>query len=248
MAESEFDLWGDVHPGFRAVHDLEARLPEECLWLTAPQFDHGFWTTNTNISDFMVFPCDPRHDPGIRVPPSVRAGAPRRESRVVGVQIANPSEPTARIVRRLPRRPDPADPPRSAKTMPSSVSTLVHGRWTRSDDVDPMEIAATAVFGLTMMLNGIAAPEAALPAGQVAERQYLDLMGDPVAAIGRAYDVLGLTMGPDVPDRITAYLAAKPQGHSGAHRYSLADYGLDDTTIRTELAPYIETFGVPAEN
>ena len=52
-----------------------------------------------------------------------------------------------------------------AKTMPSSVSTLVHGRWTRSDDVDPMEIATTAVFGLTMMLNGIAAPEAGAPCG-----------------------------------------------------------------------------------
>src|SRR5262245_31206881 len=42
-AECEFDLWADVHPGFAAIHSLEAALPEECLWLVAPQIDHGFW-------------------------------------------------------------------------------------------------------------------------------------------------------------------------------------------------------------
>ena len=56
--------------------------------------------------------------------------------------------PDARIVR---THRDPA------KTMPSSVSTLVHGRWTRSDHVDPRDIATSAVFGLSLMLNGIAA-------------------------------------------------------------------------------------------
>src|SRR4029078_8938842 len=54
-AECEFDLWADVHPGFAAIHALEAALPEECLWLVAPQFDHGFWTTNTNTPSFTAF-------------------------------------------------------------------------------------------------------------------------------------------------------------------------------------------------
>jgi len=134
-----------------------------------------------------------------------------------------------------------------AKTMPSSVSTLVHGRWTRSDHVDPDEIARTAVFGLSLMLNGIAAPDAALPAGQVAELQYLDLLHDPVEAVARAYETLGLTMAPDVPDRIRTYLAARPQGHAGAHRYSPEEFGLDAATIRADLAPYLEAFAVPTE-
>jgi hypothetical protein len=134
------------------------------------------------------------------------------------------------------------------KTMPSSVSTLVHGRWTRSDHVDPTEIASTAVFGFGLMLNGIAAPDAALPPGQVAELQYVDLMRDPVAAIEQAYDTLGCTMASELPDRIRAYLAARPQGHAGAHRYSLEEYGLDAATIRADLAQYLQTFSVPAED
>ena len=51
----EFDLWGDVQPEFRAVHDLDARLPEECLWLMAPQFDLGFWATNVDVPSWMAY-------------------------------------------------------------------------------------------------------------------------------------------------------------------------------------------------
>jgi hypothetical protein len=114
--------------------------------------------------------------------------------------------------------------------------------------VDPTDIASSAVFGLSMMLNAIAAPEAKLPPGQVAELQYLDLLRDPVDAIAAAYDELGLTMAPELPDRIRAYLAARPQGHGGAHRYSLADYGLDAATIRADLGPYLDAFAVTTED
>src|SRR3954468_5011174 len=241
-AECEFDLWSDVHPGFAAIHSLEAALPEECLWLFAPQIDHGFWTTNTNTPSFSAFraardaiPVYECHRRFVQVlqgkqPATWGFKSPMHLARLPALFAVYPD---ARILR---THRDPA------KTMPSSVSTLVHGRWTRSDHVDPAEIASTAVFGLTLMLNGIAAPDAALPPGQVAELQYVDLLADPIDAISRAYDTLGLTMGPDVPDRIRAYLAARPQAHAGAHRYSLAEYGLDAAAIRSDLAPYMETF------
>src|SRR6478672_7971935 len=187
-AECEFDLWADVHPGVAAMHTLEAGLPEECLCLVAPQFDHLFWTTNTNTPFFTAFRAttDPIavyecHRRFVQVlqggrPTTWVFKSPMHLGRLPALLAVYPD---ARILR---THRDPA------KTMPSSVSTLVHGRWTRSDHVDPAEIASSAVFGLTMMLNGIAAPGAALPPGQVAELQYLDLLADPVDAISRAYD------------------------------------------------------------
>jgi hypothetical protein len=247
-AECEFDLWADVHPGFAAIHALEAGLPEECLWLVAPQFDHGFWTTNTNTPSFTAFramtdplPVYECHRRFVQVlqggqPATWVFKSPMHLGRLPALLAVYPD---ARILR---THRDPA------KTMPSSVSTLVHGRWTRSDHVDPAEIASSAVFGLSMMLNATAAPGAALPPGQVAELQYLDLLWDPVGAIGTAYDTLGLTMAPEVPDRIRAYLAARPQGHAGAHRYSLDDYGLDADTVRADLAPYLDAFEIVAED
>jgi Sulfotransferase family len=246
-AECEFDLWADVHPGFAAVHSLEAALPEECLWLVAPQFDHGFWTTNTNTPSFTAFRAmtDPApvyecHRRFVQVlqggqPASWVFKSPMHLGRLPALLAVYPD---ARILR---THRDPV------KTMPSSVSTLVHGRWTRSDHVVPADIASSVVFGFTLMLNGIAAPEAALPVGQVAELHYLDLLRDPVDAIAGAYDTLGLTMAEDVPDRVRAYLAARPQGHAGTHRYSLEEYGLDRATIRADLAPYLEAFAVEPE-
>jgi hypothetical protein len=132
-------------------------------------------------------------------------------------------------------------------TIPSAVSTLVHGRWTRSDHVDPREIAAMSRFGLTAMLNAAASPDAALPPGQVAEVQYLDLVADPVATIDTALEALGVTPDPRLPDRVREYLAARPQGHKGVHHYSLEEYGLDAGEIRSELAPYIEAFEITPE-
>ena len=54
-AEPEFDLWADINPAFGAVHELKASLPEECLWLFAPEFDSGFWATNTDIPSFLAW-------------------------------------------------------------------------------------------------------------------------------------------------------------------------------------------------
>jgi hypothetical protein len=146
--------------------------------------------------------------------------------------------PDARIIR---THRDPV------KTAASTVSTLAHGRYTRSDEVDPMAIASTSVIGLQMSLNAIAAPEAALPAGQVAEIQYVELMRDPPAAIAGVYDTLGLPMAPELPDLVSDYLDQRPKGRLGAHTYSVEDFGMDAGVIRKELAPYIEAFGVPSE-
>jgi hypothetical protein len=134
------------------------------------------------------------------------------------------------------------------KTAPSTVSTLAHGRWTRSDAVDPMVNASTAVIGLQMSLNAIAAPEAALPEGQVAEIQYVELMRDPMAAIGQVYETLGLPMAPELPGLIESYLEQRPKGRLGTHRYSAEDFGMDPEVIRKDLAPYLEAFDVPFED
>lgn len=247
-SECEFDLWADVNPGFAAVHSLEARLPEECLWLMAPEFDLGFWTTNVDVPSFVAYraftdpaPIYAMHRRFVQVlqggtPTAWVFKSPIHLGRLPAVLAAYPD---ARILR---THRDPV------KTVPSAVSTLVQGRRTRSERVDPRQVASTSTLGLSAMLNAIAAPEAALPPGRVAEVQYVDLLADPVATIGRAFAELGVTMDPTLPDRVRGYLAARPQGHQGVHRYSLEEFGLDPDTIRADLAPYLETFAVVHED
>jgi hypothetical protein len=146
--------------------------------------------------------------------------------------------PDARIIR---THRDPA------RTVPSTVSTVAMGRWLRSDAVDPMAIAASVTGALQMLSNGAAEQRASLPAGQVAELQYAELLREPVAAITSAYDELGLPIAPDLGDRIVRYLDARPQTKFGVHTYRAQDYDLDVDQIRRDFAPYIEEFGIEAE-
>jgi hypothetical protein len=248
LAECEFDLWADVQPEFAAVHELKATLPEECLWLLAPEFDSGFWATCTNVPSFLGWRAgtDPiptyrwhRRMLGVlqrgREAKPWALKSPVHVSRLPAVFAVYPD---ARVV--LTHR-DPV------KTVPSSASTVAAGRWLRSDAVDPLAVGAGLQFGLGFMLNALHDVVASLPAGQVANLMYLDLLRDPVGAIEAAYDQLGLPFAADLPDRIRAYLAARPQDKHGVHRYTAEQFGLDAEAIRQDFLPYTEAFGVEHE-
>jgi hypothetical protein len=249
-AEPEFDLWADVNPAFGAVHELKASLPEECLWLLAPEFDSGFWATNADIPSFLAWRAGTDPLPAYRMHKLMlqtlqhQSGDPARPwalkspMHLMRLSALFAVYPDARVI--LTHR-DPV------KTVTSSVSTLAAGRWVRSDDVDTEQIAASSGFGLSFMLNALVEQRSQLPAGQVADLHYLDLVGDPVAAIESAYATLGLGFDPALPEKIRSYLAARPQHKHGEHRYSATDFGLDPAEIRQAFLPYTDAFQVRYE-
>lgn len=247
-AESEFDLWSDVHPDFAAVHQLEAGLPEECLWLMAPDLDFGFWSACTRIPSFLMWRATQEQTPRYAYHRSFlqqlqRGGDRRRWVLKSPVHLGRLPAlfavyPDARVI--LTHR-DPV------KTLTSSASTLAAGRWVRSDSVDPMEIGAGSIFGAGMLLNRLAEQAPALPKGQVAHLLYPRLLSDPVGAIEAAYGTLGLEFDASMPTRIEGYLANRPQTKFGVHRYTAEMFGIDIEQIRRDLTPYTDTFGISPE-
>ncbi len=247
LAESEFDIWGDVHPPFRAVHDLEARLPEECLWLTAPALDHGFWSTCTDVPTFMAHraltdqvPTYEVHRRFVQVlqgddTPTWVFKSPVHAMRLDALFAVYPD---ARVIR---THRDPA------RTVPSTISTLLHGRWTRSDEVDPVATATMTTMGLTMIFNELS-PERPTPPARIVELQYVDLMRDPLGTIAATLAALDVPMHQSLPELVTRRLAARPQGHAGVHRYTPEDFGTDASAIRSDFARYIERFEVTLED
>ena len=133
------------------------------------------------------------------------------------------------------------------KTVASSVSTLVAGRWVRSDDVDT---ADRRVGRLRPAASSERPGRAALPAARgPGGRPAIPRSGTRSGRCDRsAYGKLGLPFDPAMPDRIRAYLAARPQHKHGKHRYSAADFGLDPDEIRETFAPYTEAFNVALES
>ena len=52
LAEFEYELWCDIHPEFRTVHDLRVEYPQECIHLQMPSFSGIYWTMVADIPEW----------------------------------------------------------------------------------------------------------------------------------------------------------------------------------------------------
>ena len=74
-----------------------------------------------------------------------------------------------------------------------------------------------------------------------------DLMDDPLAAVRDLYGRLGDALGPEAAARMQAYIAAKPKGKFGVHRYEAGDADFQ-ARERALFAGYQQRYGVPDEH
>lgn len=246
LAEAEQELWEDVQPEFASMHELRADLPVECITISSPSFGGSHWSMVLN-------------DPGGWAP-DVEADLAFHRAVLQSVQHG---QPRRRWVLKTPgylfllddllrAYPDAAvifthrDP---AKTMPSTVSTTAMVQWLRTDHVELDGLAALIGALFADALNTVARrrDDGSIPAA-CGDVRFSDLMGDPVAAIRGAYDAIGRELVPEHATAITGYLAAKPRGKHGVHRYEAADWGFDADALRTDLAPYLERFEIQLED
>jgi hypothetical protein len=135
-----------------------------------------------------------------------------------------------------------------ARTMPSTVSTTAMVQWLRSDGVDIAGMAAGIEMAFGFALNSVAERRAA---GSLPKRfvdvHFQELLRDPVATLRAAYAAMERDFTPAHSERVRTYLADKPQGKFGKHRYSPEEWGFETAALRKRLAPYIEYFGVALE-
>ena len=87
-----------------------------------------------------------------------------------------------------------------------------------------------------------------LPVAQCFDLRYADLMRDPVTALAGAYEHFGI----DYPDSARKaqrdYIANKPKGRHGSHRYDFSDTGLDLETERARFKDYYAKYQVQIES
>ncbi len=242
VAECEQELWSDVQPEFAAIHELAAHLPMECIAIRQPSFGGFHWPMIADIPGFVPdFPAAMAYHHAVLQ--SLQYGAPRRTwvlktpVYLMMLDVLFGSYPDANVV--VTHR----DPTR---TLPSGLSTIAAVRWLRSDHV---ELEKLDGYGSGLLLLALMQREQAgtLP-GRVVHVQFADLMRDPVAAMERLYDGIGRPFQSVHADKIRDYLAHKPKGKFGAHKYSAEDWGLDPARIRRDLAPYTEYYRVPRED
>jgi hypothetical protein len=245
MAEAEQELWEDVQPEFASMHELRADLPVECITISSPSFGGSHWSMVLN-------------DPGAWEP-DIAADLAFHRAVLQSVQHGGPPQQWVLktpgylfllddLLRAYPEASVVFTHRDPAKTMPSTVSTTAMVQWLRTDRVELDGLAALIGALFADALNTVARRRddgsIAAPCGDV---RFSDLMADPLAAIRDAYAGIGRELVPEHAGAITDYLAAKPRGKHGVHRYEASDWGFDADALRAELQPYLERFSVPLE-
>ncbi|MFK7894549.1 MAG: sulfotransferase [Myxococcota bacterium] len=76
---------------------------------------------------------------------------------------------------------------------------------------------------------------------------YADLVKDPLGEMKRIYEFTGDAWTDEVAGQMQACLERNPKGKHGAHRYDLAQYGLDPAKLEDLFEPYRKRYDVPLE-
>ena len=136
-----------------------------------------------------------------------------------------------------------------AKTMPSTVSTTAMIQWLRTGDVDVDRAAQHVQAVFAAGLNGSVdlRTSGAVPAERFVDVHFTELMGDPVSTLRAAYARMGRDFTDDHAAAALDYLAHKPKGKFGVHRYQPEDWGFTAESLREAMAHYIDHFGVASE-
>ena len=82
----------------------------------------------------------------------------------------------------------------------------------------------------------------AIPARQYVRVMYSDFVADPEAAVRRIYDHFGLELTPDFAARLRDEAAGFRHFRS-SHRYTLAEYGLDEAWLEAEVGDVMRAYG-----
>jgi hypothetical protein len=250
-AEREIGFWTEVVPEYSSMHELGARIPVECIMLTQHSFvsdqlcgaqqvpSYAGWLATADLRP--AYRCHRQMLQLLQWKAPADRWVLKAPSHLGQLEALLAVYPDARIVQ---THRDPLT------VMASAMSILFATAWVRSDHID-----TDAMLGwfsgenCAALLDGASALRDAgtLGSGATFDVCYRDFVERPFEVLPQLYDHFEIDFSADAEARMRAYLAAKPKGARGAHRYSFEDTGFDRAAERARFLPYQERYGVPSE-
>jgi hypothetical protein len=241
-------LLDQLNPAARIVHHEEPDGPTECIAVMAQDFKSLSWEAIANVPSYSQWLLGADHTSAYRYHHTVlqtlqSAGVRGRWTlksphHAIALDALVSVYPDARLV--LLHR----DPTVLCASVCSLIRTL-SSTFTEADHT-----AYIAAHWTALLRESIARIEqfrAAHPEHEICDVQCADLVQDPVAAVSTIYGSLGIDFEPTVRAAVANYAAEHPKGEFGAHRYDLAEFGLDGNRLREQFAGYTERYDVPEE-
>jgi hypothetical protein len=238
-------------PGFSAMHDMGARLGQECVRITAADFRSMIFNTQYRVPEYQRWLL---HEADM---------APGYEYHRLFLQYLDSGHSGQRWVIKSPAHlwslgallneyPDALlihthrDPLRVVCSLASLIDLL---RRLASDQVSIAEIAHEWVEDVAVGLDRAveARRQGLVPPDQSVDVFFGDFLADPMAVVYEIYERLAIELTPEAEKRMREFLADNPKEKHGGHAYTWADTGLDEGALRDRTRAYKEFFDVPDE-
>lgn len=236
-------------PRFKSIHEVGARLPDECLSMMANNLISGWFAIGIGggyldwILEEDLIHAYRLHKRQIQLLqwkfPPLR-WVLKSPWHLLGLEAVMKVYPDARIIQTH----------RSLmEALPSCASYMREFREAQYPHVDLDELGREwlGVY-IKWFQSGMAAREKAEKRENSSllfhDLHYHDLVAEPIASIEKIYDDFHIELTGEAVDRMRKYMKENPQYKYGKHRYSLEEFGLDRETIKQHFAPYCERYGV----
>jgi hypothetical protein len=228
--ERELRWFNRLAPDFKVIHDVGARMPEECTIIIAHSFVSSQFSSMYDVPSYSRW-CDaqdsrPKYELHQRFLQHLqhRFGARRWILKAPVHLNSLPGllsvYPDARIV--MTHR-DPME------VLASEASLHATLRQTFTRAVDPVAVGREMSACMEDDIRrGLEARDAGLvPPTQFFDVVYTDVLRDPMSVVRRMYDHFDLPLAPPVEARMRRFLGENPKEKHGPHRYTLLQFGLD---------------------
>ena len=230
--------------GIRAIHTYDARMPKECLSAMSFSFRSEEFVSRYRLPAYVEFLATCDMQPAYAMHKRVLQLLQRRHSTERWV-LKSPVHLQS-IPELVAAYPDASfivthrDPAEVLASVSSLITTL---RRAFSDDVDPVEIGRyhheLYARSLDLLVDHTAGT---LPVDRTIHVTHRGLVADPTGTVRRVYDALGIAFGDAEANAAADAAAAEREDGVGAHRYHLADFGLDSAKIRPRFERYSNRF------
>jgi hypothetical protein len=249
QADKLFTQWNRVAPEFASMHEMRGQIPAECGLLMAGTFisDHiaalhqahsySAWCIE---ADFL--PVYQYHKTILQI---LQWQNPRQRwllkapEHQVHLDTLLQVYPDARIVQ---THRDPI------KCMASTTSLMGTLYYMRSDQSFNAQLFDNIIMGAAtaQRLERVIAQreQGIVPAANIADSRYQDLMDDPMACIASIYAHFDMPLTPLARVRMQDYLRAKPKGKFGQHSYEVDKRKARDRPL---FKRYQDLYDVPDE-
>ena len=243
--DRQLDQLRRLAPGFDAIHPMAARLPQECVAITALDFHSIQFSTTYRLPSYekWLFEQDLRPAYGFHREFLQHLQSAYAKERWV---LKSPAH-LATIDALLEVYPDAmiVQTHRNPLDVLASVSSL-HCvlRSAASDAVDPCEVGREQVELWSRTLRRGLEQRERVPdrATRFFDVHFPDLLADPLECVRRVYAHFDLELTGEAQQRMVSFLEANTRDKHGTHRYTPETFGIDPVRDAQHFEAYYRRF------